>query len=527
MADTQQSSPSASMSSKLEESGSDIEKDKRGSLNDSGVRDPEKGDAGGDESGNRNQSLDNATIVTDWNGPNDPENPLNWSRWKRVFHVLPPALISFSTTLGASIYTPSFPEIMERFNVGSTTALLPLSLYVLALGFGPVIAAPLSESHGRHLIYLVSAPLGSLFTMGAGFSQNMQTLCILRFFAGLAFSPCLAIGGGTIADVFKADRRATPSAFYIYSPFLGPALGPVIGSFVTTHKHWRWTQWTLIFFAIFAWIPVLLSQETHKATILKHRRKRLGLPPSPSPFPSQKAKIKFLMTVTLFRPIHMLLTEPIVAFLSLYVAFNFGVLFTFFAAFPYVFETVYHFDTDQSGLVFLAIGIGCTFAVPTVLLCDRYFYQPHVAASHSAGHDGVVPPEYRLFPAMMGSFGLPIGLFWFAWTAKKDISWASPVVAAVPFAWGNLSIFISAAIYLLDTYQALTGASALAANGLMRYLLGAAFPLFALQMYERLGIDWATSLLGFITVALLPIPWVLFRYGHKIRSRSKYDTIKI
>ena len=85
---------------------------------------------------------------------------------------------------------------------------------------------------------------------------------------------------------------------------------------------------------------------------------------------------------------------------------------------------------------------------------------------------------------------------------------------------------IAGATYLIDTYQALNGASALAANGLLRYTLGGVFPLFTLQMYSNLGIGWATSLLGFITVALLPIPWVLFKYGPQIRARSIYPTIK-
>lgn len=82
------------------------------------------------------------------------------------------------------------------------------------------------------------------------------------------------------------------------------------------------------------------------------------------------------------------------------------------------------------------------------------------------------------------------------------------------------------ASYLVDTYQAVTSASALAANGLLRYMFGAAFPLFTLQMYERMGVDWATSLLAFITVGLMPIPWVLFKFGHSIRARSSYDTLK-
>ncbi len=107
----------------------------------------------------------------------------------------------------------------------------------------------------------------------------------------------------------------------------------------------------------------------------------------------------------------MLITEPIVAFLSIYVSFNFSVLFAFFAAFPYVFKSVYGFGTEQAGLVFLAIGVGCVLALPTVSACDILLYQPKVRRAREEGGSGVVSPEYRLYPAMMGSFGLPIGLF--------------------------------------------------------------------------------------------------------------------
>jgi MFS family permease len=83
----------------------------------------------------------------------------------------------------------------------------------------------MSETHGRQIVYITSVPLGALFTMGTGFSQNIWTLCILRFFSGIAFSPALSIGAGSIADVNKPEHRAVPSALYILSPFLGPALG--------------------------------------------------------------------------------------------------------------------------------------------------------------------------------------------------------------------------------------------------------------------------------------------------------------
>jgi MFS family permease len=114
---------------------------------------------------------------------------------------------------------------MEDFGVSRTAALLPLSIYVLALGLGPILGAPLSETFGRRTVYLISPPLAALFTLGAGFSPTFAGLVILRFFAGMFFSPALAIGAGTLADVFHPSERAFATSIYILSPFLGPSLG--------------------------------------------------------------------------------------------------------------------------------------------------------------------------------------------------------------------------------------------------------------------------------------------------------------
>jgi hypothetical protein len=98
-----------------------------------------------------------------------------------------------------------------------------------------------------------------------------------------------------------------------------------------------------------------------------------------------------------------------------------------------------------------------------------------------------------------------------------------PVLAGIPFAFGNVTVFISAALYMLDVYGPLSGASAMAANGLLRYTMGASFPLFTVQMYEALGVKWATLLLAFVCLVMVPIPWIFFKYGPKFRSRSIYS----
>ena len=82
---------------------------------------------------------------------------------------------------------------------------------------------------------------------------------------------------------------------------------------------------------------------------------------------------------------------------------------------------------------------------------------------------------------------------------------------------------MSATLYLMDFYGPLYGASAMGANNIARYTLGFAFPLFVVQMYEGLGTGWATSLLGFVSLAMTPIPFAFYIWGPKLRSMSRYQ----
>lgn len=114
---------------------------------------------------------------------------------------------------------------MREFQISRTVAILPLAIYTLGLGWGPVFTAPLSEGHGRKIVYLVSSPISMLFTLGAGFSQGFASLCVCRFFAGLSGSPALAVGAGTNADLFPPRQRALTTSLFLMAPFAGPSLG--------------------------------------------------------------------------------------------------------------------------------------------------------------------------------------------------------------------------------------------------------------------------------------------------------------
>ena len=135
-------------------------------------------------------------------------------------------LINIST-MAASIYTPGVDQVASEMDVSKTVALLPLSFYNLGMAFGPVISSPLSETLGRKAVYLATLPTFALFTLGAGFSQDISSLIVCRFFAGTFGAPGVSIASATIADIYAPVNRAIPLSLYYSIPFIGSLLGLV------------------------------------------------------------------------------------------------------------------------------------------------------------------------------------------------------------------------------------------------------------------------------------------------------------
>ncbi|OCL08894.1 MFS multidrug transporter-like protein [Glonium stellatum] len=459
--------------------------------------------------------------VKDWSGPSDKENPYNWTKAKKIYHTAVPAAFAFVVTTASSIYIPGRELIRQQFHVSLTVALLPYSFYVFGQAWGPVLAAPLSETFGRRGTYIPYLSLFALFTLGAGFSQSITAITVCRFFAGVFGSPVLSVSAGTIADIWMPQDRAIPMAVLVLIPFLGPSFGPLISGYTVPAKGWRWTQWIILFITVAASIFAGGMKETYKKVLLSRRAKQLGAPGPDGIQLSLSQKLNLLLTSTLFRPWNMFFTEIIVGTFAFYIGFNFAIYYSLFAAMPYIFAKVYSFNLGLQGLVFLGLAVGNVLAFTLVLTLSQITYRRTMRAIKT-GKAVKPPPEKRLLLALIGSVFVPTGLFWCGWSARSSVHWIVPIAGSAVFAFGNFLVFMSYAIYVIDVYGAGVGASATATVAMVRSLLGAAFPLFTIQMYERLGISWATSLLAFFVLALTPVPWILYRFGPAIRARSRY-----
>ncbi|KEF63032.1 uncharacterized protein A1O9_01008 [Exophiala aquamarina CBS 119918] len=137
--------------------------------------------------------------------------------------------------------------------------------------------------------------------------------------------------------------------------------------------------------------------------------------------------------------------------------------------------------------------------------------------------EGIDNPEVRLVPMKFGACIAPIGCFIYGWTAHYQIHWIVPIIGTFVIGLGALFIMIAMQVYLVDAHGPEAAASALAANLVLRSLFGAFLPLAAPSMYADLGLGWGNSLLGFVCLAFVPVPWLFCRYGEYLRTRYSID----
>lgn len=463
--------------------------------------------------------------AVDWNGPDDPSNPHNFSLSRKIASTVAVTGLAFVGTVAASIYSPGIRDVSSTFNVSEEVAILPLSLYNLGLAFGPMIGAPLSETFGRQVVFLTTTPIFALFVLGCGFSGNLTTLNVCRFFAGVFASPAISNASATITDFTPGRYRGLSFAFYYSMPSCGAVLGPVVGGFVVIGKGWRWTQFVTLFFIIASYIPVALTRETYKKSILQRRAKKLGVEGPPAERRSLLQTVVHFSTVLFARPLHMLLTEPIVTLVCMYSGFLFGLMYTFVVASPWIFEQYYGFGLAGQSLSFLGLTTGAVIAPLPLALIDHLVYQPRLKRFRDDHPpEERFPPEHRLYAALITSFGLPASLLVFAWSTRRTTPWIVPILFQGLTMLFSVMVYASTNLFMIDSYGPLYGASASGAAMLSRYTLSAAFPLFSLQMYRGLGVGWATTILALCTLAMAPIPWLFWRFGKGLRGRSKYET---
>lgn len=382
--------------------------------------------------------------------------------------------------------------------------------------------APLSELDfiGRGPIYALTFIAFVVFSILAATTHSWGGFLGVRFLQGFFGSPCLAIGGASMHDLFPTLTVPYSLTVWVAAAYCGPALGPLLASYLVPAKGWRWGMWEIVWLAAPTILLMLTLPETHGPTISARQASRSGrkLADSDEKRPRDRDASARLVAKALqdavVRPVQITLLDPAVAVANLYTAFMYGTYYTFFDAIPRVYPVLYGFTTGQLGLVFLCIFVACVVA-GTV-----YGFYIHRNAT-TKEQDFSASHERCLRPALLASTLPPIGLFIFGWTSDGNIHWIVSIIGITIYAAGTFIILQCLGVYLPRIYPAYS-ASLFAANDLCRSLVATAAIHVGVPLYSKLGISHGVSILGAISVLGILGMWFIHYKGPALRARSRF-----
>ncbi|KAL3423057.1 MFS multidrug transporter [Phlyctema vagabunda] len=428
-------------------------------------------------------------------------------------------MTTMGSTWSSAVFAPATQQVADEFGVGKEVALLGTTFLMAGFGLGPLLWGPLSEMYGRKPAVLAPYFIAACFSFATATAKDLQTVLITRFFTGIFGSAPVTNTGGVLGDIWSPQHRGTAIVGYAFSVVAGPTIGPIAGgAIVSSYLRWRWTQYiTGIMMISILIVDLLVLDETYNPALLVAKARRLRYETGNWALHARHEEwdvsFKEIANKFLMRPFRLLMT-PICFLMSLYAAFVYGIVYLCLAAIPIQFAEERGWGPVTSELPFLGILLGAIIGGFMNIMNNSFYTKAFNKA-------GKAVPEARLPPMMVGSVFFAAGLFIFGWASPRHIFWLCPIIGTVAMGIGFFTIFQSALNYLIDTFQ-IYAASAVAATTFLRSVCAAGFPLFTTAMFHNLGIPWASSLLGFFAVAMIPIPYLFYIYGPAIRRRGKF-----
>ncbi|KAK9799143.1 putative Major facilitator superfamily (MFS) profile domain-containing protein [Seiridium cardinale] len=317
------------------------------------------------------------SLLVTWDGDSDPQHPFNWPqprKWAMTILLSNGRLV---TLMSGAMLAPALHYIAKDLHTTEEETQIFLSIFVLAFAFGPMVLSPLAEVFGRRPVWLVASCFYILWNTVAGFSRT----------------PGLMIASRVLS-------------------------GPIIGGAVSQSIGWRWTFWILsIYDSILVIVGVLVLRETYEPILLDRMAAKLRKDTGKPYFTEADDASHTLgrnLSRSLTRPLRLLITQPVLQVVAIFLAYNFGILYIVLSTLATLWIDRYGNTESLSGLHYIAIVIGYTIAAQGGgLIMDCLWH--HLKTRH--GED--TAPEYRVPLMVPGAILIPLGLLIYGWSAER------------------------------------------------------------------------------------------------------------
>ncbi|GMK54479.1 hypothetical protein CspeluHIS016_0110650 [Cutaneotrichosporon spelunceum] len=419
------------------------------------------------------------------------------------------AIVSFSGFLGpvaSSAFLPSINVMADELNTTPEIINYTVAIFIITIGIAPLFWSPLAGFYGRRPIYLVSMPIMTVASIGVANSHTIAQLIGTRILQGIGSSSVLAVGAGTVGDLYRPTERANAMSWFYSGIVLGPALSPVLGGIFTQYTAitWRATQYFLCAAsALSVGLTFMFLPETSH-------------PPLPHDRIKAERGVKFVPYW--FNPIRsvLLMRYPNIVLATFTSCLIMVELYCIMIPLATVFKTRYDLaNVALAGCIYLGHGAGTLLGARII---GRYA-------------DGIVrkwiekrgyrKPEDRLRAALVGTaLILPLSCFTYGWLLHFNKGGlAPPIVMLFINGIGTQMFFTPLNTYLVDAMQK-RSAEAIAVNNFFRYLFAAAASAFVLPMINKIGLGW-TMTIGAVCCWLgVGLILATMRWGEEWRERA-------
>ncbi|RSL74484.1 hypothetical protein CEP51_011556 [Fusarium floridanum] len=478
----------------------------------------------------------------------DPDDPLNWSAWRKFINFFLVLVYVFFTFVLLNIGSVAYASYVEDLAVSYSDYNASIALVYAGLAVGCWAFIPFVYRYGRRPFYLVSLLIQLASAVWAAKMTTSQEFLATNALIGFGGAISETLVQITLADIFFVHQYATMNALYLFVQATGSFLGPVAGGYIVSGMGWRWIFWWAAIFIGTTFIAAFfLAEETsYVPNLTAHPLRHVQGTTSPDHDEEKKADIdaadvtcagsvapprnlrkplrqrlalvsknEVNIKAHFYQPFAVLVRIPAV----MYVTLTFGSLLAWYSAmFSVAASTLplppYNFTAVQVGLFFLAPFVGAVIATPlTGPLSDWMIIRL------AKRNNGIYEPEMRLYPAFVGMILAIAGVLMFGMGIVHGAPWILLAVGVAIYTLGFISCTDIALAYLADSYVNIIG-DAMVGIGTVRNLF-AVIVLFGLSPWiEGMGLRNHYILLSVVAFVILLIPVCLLIWGKRIRRRT-------
>ena len=516
----------------------------------------------------------------------DPEDPLNWSRRRKMFALSMVYLYNLAVGIPTSLQYSLLSDITRDTGIDTATLVQGSGLMILFFGWGPCLVwQPVALTYGRRGVYLLSTLLVIPVTVWTAYSSTAGEWYAHRVLIGIIASPFEALPEVSVFDMFFAHERGAYTSLYVFVLFSSTFIAPLVAGWFNDAYGWRWTMHFGAIFAAFCFVVLFFcleetiyfrgtvegdddsasnSSSSHVPGLSaspsrdeeaggntkpspKQDTKAVGVGNAPSSLSVQSTtainppthhRRSYLSKLRLFtplpgRPSHMemlrMIYRPVLIVLQFPTVAWSGFLYGINLAWYNVLNGTISPILSSEPYNWSAALVGCVYTGPIIgaafacVWCGPFADRFALALARRNG--GIREPEHRLWPLLVSGIICAAGLILWGVGADREVHWVGLVVGLALMTFGCVTGGAIAVSYNVDCFKEMGGESTVSVM-MIRNTIGFGFSYAITPWYTNMGLQNCFVTAGMVSIVCTLTFLFMIKYGKSLRRSSAQRYLK-